>query len=235
MKDDLGNRMKDQYENRTRFLLPRRTYTIIRVDGKSFHTFTKDCEKPYDSKLASAMVYAALELCLEAQGAKFGYIQSDEISVLLEDFETINTEAWFNGNIQKIASVSASIVTRNFNAHYGHPSGASFDTRVFTIPDPIEVENYFIWRQQDASRNSLSMLARTHFSHNELEGVNSPGIHDMLMSKGINWNDCFIQQKRGIIVRPKEYQIDTESPVFTEDRTYLRSMIGRPHANNQES
>ena len=148
-KDSLGDRMKDQYENRTRYLLPRRTYTIIRLDGKAFHTFTRYCEKPYDDILRYAMGEAMLELCSEVQGCKMGYQQSDEISLVLTDFETDATDAWFDGNIQKIASVSASIATMRFNKFVSRYIGqvtwantnALFDSRVFTIADRIEVIN----------------------------------------------------------------------------------------------
>src|SRR6185503_13990478 len=107
MNNSLGDRMKRQYEDRTRVMLPRRTYTIIRVDGKAFHTFTRHCEKPNDKALAHALDGAARRLCEEAQGAQLAYLQSDEISVLLTDFMLPTTDAWFDGNLQKIVSVSA--------------------------------------------------------------------------------------------------------------------------------
>jgi tRNA(His) guanylyltransferase len=118
-KDSLGDRMKGQYEDRARFMLPRRTYTIIRCDGKSFHTFTRHCEKPNDAALAGAMDVAASALCREAQGAKLAYVQSDEISVLLTDFALPTTDAWFDGNVQKMVSVAASVVTEAFNRAHG--------------------------------------------------------------------------------------------------------------------
>ena len=83
--------------------------------------------------------------------------------MLLTDFATITTEAWFDGNLQKIVSVSASVVTQRFNKQHGWYGDAQFDARVFTIPDPVEVENYFIWRQQDATRNSIQGIAQANF------------------------------------------------------------------------
>lgn len=228
--DSLGDRMKGQYESRSRFMLSRRTYTIIRCDGKAFHTFTRHCQKPYDSGLAQAMDDAARALVEEAQGSAFAYVQSDEISVLLTDFATIKTDAWFDGNVQKIASVSASVVTAAFNLSYAPNLGALFDARVFTIPDPVEVENYFIWRQQDATRNSISGLAQAHFSPKQLHGVNNAGMQDMLMlEKGINWNDCPANEKRGrtVIYDNYAWRVDNEIPVFTQDRSYLTSRIQR--------
>lgn len=240
MSDKLGNRMKEQYEDRAASSLPRRTYTLIRADGKAFHTLTRDCEKPFDRNLSACLDGAATILCTEAQGSCFAYLQSDEISLLLTDFATEQTGAWFNGNIQKMASVAASIVTAVFNRTAAITYGQSykwsqrhayFDARVWTIPDPTEVENYFIWRQQDAVRNSLQMLARSHFSHGELDGKGGPEIHEMLYSKGINWNDLPTDQKQGRTIshEPGSWIVNWESPIFTSDegRAWLKVRIPR--------
>lgn len=155
MQDPLGDRMKRDYENRTRHHLPRRTYALLRCDGKAFHTFTKNCERPFDVNLMAAMDAAARALCERVSGARFAYVQSDEIQLLLTDFETPQSEAWFDGNLQKIASVSASIVTAFFNRKYRELFGAEiadagepacFDARVWTIAPKIEVYNAFLWR-----------------------------------------------------------------------------------------
>ena len=106
-KDELGNRIKENYENRTRIYLPRRTYTVIRIDGKSFGTYAKGLTRPFDQGLIEDMDETACYLCKNIQGAKFGFVQSDEISILLTDFDTFTTDAWFDGNIQKIVSVAA--------------------------------------------------------------------------------------------------------------------------------
>ena len=107
-KDALGDRMK-RYENVTRFTLPRRTYTILRVDGRAFHSWTKGLEKPYDLNFMECMDRAAIALCSQIAGAQCAYVQSDEISVLCVDFLDIATEPWFDGSVQKFASVGASI------------------------------------------------------------------------------------------------------------------------------
>lgn len=209
MTDNLSKRMKEQYEFRTRSYLPRRTYTIIRLDGKSFHTYTRKCERPHDQKLARAMNLTTLDLVKQIQGCVFGYTQSDEISLLLTDFDKNETDAWFDGQVQKIVSVSASIATAYFNIERDRQVGLGqippeqhtgiplFDSRVFTIPDRVEVMNYFIWRQKDATRNSLSMLAQAYFSQNQLNGKSQSDLHDMLHDIGVNWNDCSDLQKRG--------------------------------------
>ena len=229
MHDSLGDRMKGQYEHRTRYFLPRRTYTIIRVDGKAFHSYTRGCVEPFDAPLMDAMDRTAMYLCGEMQGSVLAYVQSDEISVLLTDFAKPTTDAWFDGNVQKIASVSASLVSAYFNdiRRGVSPRMACFDARVFTIPDPVEVENYLIWRQQDATRNSIQMVAHTLYSHKQLHGANVNEMQDMIFQKGINWNDYSGGCKRGrVVVEGAERGWVIEAPpVFTQEREYLRVRI----------
>jgi tRNA(His) guanylyltransferase len=143
MVDALGERMKT-YENVSRFYLTRRTYTIIRIDGKAFHHYTKGLMRPFDNILIDDMNSTAMYLCKEVQGTKFGYVQSDEISILITDFDDINTDAWFGNNIQKMCSVSASLATVKFN-ELRPGKIALFDSRVFQLPTKTEVINYFIW------------------------------------------------------------------------------------------
>jgi tRNA(His) guanylyltransferase len=240
MKDALGDRMKDQYESRYKIKLPRRTYTIVRLDGKAFHTFTKGMKKPFDEKLSKTMRVTTAALCAEIQGCQIGYTQSDEISLLLTDFKNDQTTAFFDGNIQKIASVSASIATAIFNDELdGYVDRlAYFDSRVFVIPDPTEVENYFIWRQQDCVRNSISMLAQSLYSHKELHGVNTNEMQELCFQKGHNWNDVEDGYKRGFLSVKELYEIESEqgksirsrwkvdgSFDFLKDRDALASLI----------
>lgn len=261
-KDDLGNRMKDCYEDRTRYMLPRRTYTIIRLDGKAFHTFTKQFEKPFDQSLINMMDDTARALCQSVQGVKFAFVQSDEISLLLTDFATPQTDAWFDGNIQKIASVSASIATAEFNRRFllnavTNMKGvgevleqlakirlAQFDARVFTIPQEVEVENYFIWRQNDSTRNSTSMVAQSLYKHKELQGKSQSELQELIFQKGINWNNYPGHLKRGrVIVRrgvqvnptvTRNYWVNEVPPIFTQEREYLRNLI-RGESEKEES
>lgn len=222
--DDISTRMKNNYENRTRYYLPRRTYTIIRVDGKAFHTLTKNLDKPFDKGFMNTMDYTAQKLVQEIQGAKFAYVQSDEISILLTDFENTTTDAWFDGNIQKMCSVSASIAT----AYFTHVSMVGdilpmFDSRVFTIPEWVEVTNYFIWRQQDCTRNSIQSVGQAYFSHKELQGKSCNEIQEMLFTeKGLNWNSLPVACKRGRIVT-KTGSVP-QIPIFTEDREFLSNL-----------
>lgn len=228
MKDSLGDRMKEQYEGRTSYSLPRRSYTIVRLDGKAFHTFTKGMEKPFCMELIQAMAYGAIEVCKSADGAQFAYLQSDEVSILLTDFAKPDTNAWFNGNVQKIASVSASIMTASFNNFFPGKRLALFDARAFSIADDVEVENYFIWRQKDWIRNSLQMLSRSHYSHKNLIGKKVPDMHDMLYDKGVNWSTLPVGLKNGHLVRYVDGEGWRTEEAFTFtgiDRAKLTALI----------
>lgn len=88
---------------------------IVRVDGRAFHTLTRQCEKPFDERLIDSMAQTAVALCQEIDGAQLAYVQSDEISVLGVDYVTPDSETWFGGNVQKIVSVAASRATVAFN------------------------------------------------------------------------------------------------------------------------
>ena len=252
---EIDCRMKDQYENRFRIMLPRRSYTIIRVDGRAFHTWTRGLERPYSKPLMAAMDDVALALCEAIAGAQMAYVQSDEISVLVTDFAKIDTHAWFDNNLQKLCSISASIATAEFNrvwllaaleANAAMPKLAHFDSRVFQIPDPVEVGNYFVARQKDAARNSVSMLAQHYCSHNELHKVSVENMHDKIHEHGDNWNDHPVRFKHGAAVvkqMGEPYQKETkvgvveipahlewavvEPPVFTKDRAWLEQQIPR--------
>lgn len=257
---DIDVRMKEQYEDRFRIMLPRRSYTIIRVDGRAFHTWTRGLPRPYSQALMQSMDHVAKTLCESMPGAQMAYVQSDEVSVLLTDFARIDTHAWFDNNLQKLCSISASIATAAFNVYAitllkitGEDSDADksrrlahFDSRVFQIPDPVEVANYFVARQKDASRNSVSMLAQHYCSANELHGVSCEKMHDKIHEHGDNWNDHPIRFKHGGAVVKEmcaPYQKETkvglvdipehlewavvDPPIFTKERAWLESQIPR--------
>jgi tRNA(His) guanylyltransferase len=201
----LGDRMK-AYEAATRYVLPRRTFTILRVDGRCFSAYLRGAEKPFDLAFMNQMDHVAAVLCEEMAGAVFAYAQSDEISVLLADFGSVHTEAWFGGTVQKIASVAAAtptaVLNRDRYTDYSNFQLATFDARVFTIPDPVEVANYFLWRQRDCVRNSISMAAQAHFSHRRLQGLSGGQMQELLwQEKHVNWNDYQPGAKRGRVCR----------------------------------
>lgn len=259
--ESLGDRMK-AYEACYDVRVPARTYVIIRLDGKGFSKYTKMFEKPFDDKLSNVMDVATIELC-KYLNPKFAYTQSDEISLVFTDIENIESELIFDGKVQKLCSISASKVTAAFNktmlkilATFKYnkdelfekiTSGnfpeidAVFDSRVFIIPDFREVSNYFIWRQQDCTRNSVSMAASANFSHKLLEGKSSDEKQEMLFTeKGINWNDYLPKYKRGTVIKKQTIFVDGQNdepvqrskwlpdyntPIFTQEREYLYSLI----------
>lgn len=216
MHDKLGDRMKEQYEDRSRFHLPRRTYTILRLDGKAFHTFTRGLKKPFDEQLIAGLNWAAAKICKEIQGARFAYLQSDEISILLTDFDKHETECWFDGNLQKMVSVAASLMTGYFNqtstcATLSNPRTAFFDCRAFQIPDPVEVENYFLWRQNDWKRNSVSMVAQSLYSHKQLHGKCIKEMLEMIAQKDVDYESFPEYLRFGtLITRPFDADFSPE-------------------------
>ena len=250
--------MKGNYEDRAKTYLVRRMPVVIRLDGKAFHTFTRGFDKPFDDVLMQTMQQTTLKLCQEIQGCVFGYTQSDEITLILVDYNDINTDAWFDYSTQKMCSVAASMCTLYFNQIFSEmvdvfiansdvtpeeeklervynraiEKGALFDARAFNIPVE-EVTNCILWRTMDATRNSISSLAQSKFSHKELQGKNSSQMQDMLMEKfGINWNNLTIPQKRGTAVYKRtiddvsEWIIDYQMPILKgEDRDYVEKLV----------
>ena len=228
MKDELGNRMKADYEDALRLYVPRRTHVVLRIDGRGFHKFTAKLERPYCRRLADALDSAAMSLCQEMIGCRFAYGQSDEYSFVLSDMEPETAPLWFDGNVQKIVSVSASLFTGFFNSAFGGEKPGFFDSRVLVIAQRSEVEKYLLWRQLDASANSLNMLASAHFSHAELDGRSTAEKHDLLHGKGINWAKEPADFKRGrAVVREdrKGWRVDREIPVFNRDKSYLERYL----------
>ena len=249
-KDNLGDRMKENYENRAKTQLLRRTPVIIRLDGKAFHTFTRGFKKPFDDILIEAMQQTMLTLCKEIQGCVLGYTQSDEITLVLTDYKNLETAAWFDYDIQKVCSVSASIATLAFNKcflkemmqnkvgfansiHFqAWAKGALFDSRCFNIPKE-EVTNCILWRQQDAIRNSINSVGQANFSHKELQGLSTDQIlKKLLEEKQTDWNKLPVHLQRGSCCIKREVNgvdswfIDTEIPIFKgEDRDYIEKLI----------
>ncbi len=242
-KDSLGDRMK-KYEGAYRLSLPERMPVILRIDGKAFHTYTKGCKRPFDQNLVDVMDETAKYLCKNIMGSRLAYVQSDEISILLNNYQDLDTQSWFDNTLQKMVSVSAGMASGVFTSLspkiFGTLKLAVFDSRAFVIPKE-DVVNYFLWRQQDATRNSVQMLARSLYSHKELNNKNNSDLQELCFQKGHNWNDVPTSQKRGrcivkretlkISVGPrvqdnevtvrKSWEVDNEIPVFSQDRDYV--------------
>ncbi|MEV4510763.1 tRNA(His) guanylyltransferase Thg1 family protein [Dactylosporangium sp. NPDC049525] len=220
-RDGLGDRMK-AYERVTQAVLPRRTHTVLRVDGRAFGSYLRGAQKPYDLAFMADMDAVAEALCAEISGSVFAYVQSDEISVLAIDFAATGTQPWFGGEVQKWCSVAASVATVTLNAR--RPGKlAMFDARVFTVADPVEVARYFIWRQRDAVRNSISMAARAVIPYQRLDGVHSGQAQELLFAEhGINWNDYPAGCKRGRVVVKASGERDA---TFVHKRTGVEETV----------
>ncbi|MER6183031.1 tRNA(His) guanylyltransferase Thg1 family protein [Streptomyces sp. NPDC001652] len=192
----LGDRMKE-YEAVQRAVLPRRAYTLLRLDIRAAHTYLRGAVCPFDEEFMADMDAVAEAVCAEISGTAFSYTQSDEISLLITDFATIQTQPWFGGVVAKQVSISAALATAVLNERRPGKR-ALFDSRVFTIADPVEVANYFLWRQRDAVRNSISMAAQARFPHKRLHGLNGDQMQELLFAEAdINWNDYPAGCKRG--------------------------------------
>ena len=248
--DDLGKRMKG-YEQIPKISLMKRTPVAIRIDGKAFHTFTRGMKKPFDDVLISSMQETTKYLCENIQGCVFGYTQSDEITLILTDYETFETSAWFDNEVQKLCSISASMATMKFNQIFStkvynyriacaydcdyldvlykaKSKGAMFDARCFNIPKE-EVTNLVYWRQLDATRNSIQMVGQANFSQKELNGKSCNEIQDMLFQlKDINWNGFLTYYKRGTacIKDGNKWILDYDMPILKDKgREYLDKLI----------
>ena len=237
---DLAKRMKD-YEMRDRYFLQKRIPVAIRVDMRAGHTFTRGFKRPFDNIFMKSMQETAKYMCKNMGNAKIAYIQSDEITIILTDYDTLETDCWFNYRTDKLCSISASMATMAFNKYFmlavedyceynpdatleqrniyisAVEKGAMFDARCFNIPKE-EVTNLIYWRQLDAIRNSIQMVGQANFSHKELQNKSCNDIQDMLYKqKGINWNDYPIVCKRGTAVIKKI--------VAREEKSFIDDML----------
>jgi tRNA(His) guanylyltransferase len=183
----LSARMK-AYEAATGPALPSKSWAVLRLDGKSFHTYTKDLQRPFDFKFMEDMLDLTTFLSRKVGGAVFSYTQSDEISIIFHDLGSPQHQHWFAGKVQKIVSVAASYAGAYWSFLRGEVDNFGvFDARVFALPSAVEVKNYLLWRQQDAMRNSLFMAASEFYSHTALLGRSGPEKVSMLAEAGKDW------------------------------------------------
>ena len=244
--DNLGKRMKG-YEQVSKTCLMKRVPVAIRIDGKAFHTFTRGMKKPFDKILVEAMQETTKDLCSKIQGCVFGYTQSDEITLILTDYATFETAAWFDYEVQKLCSITASMATMYFNKRFQYlvqkafnrneiglndytniySRDAMFDARCFNISKE-EVCNLVYWRQLDAIRNSIQMIGQANFSQKELQNKNCETIKVMLQEIEDNWENYPIYLQRGtaVIKREGNWIIDYNMPVLKgENREYLEQHL----------
>jgi tRNA(His) guanylyltransferase len=250
----LSDRMK-QYERSWETELTYRLPVIIRLDGRSFHSFTRNCEEPFDDDLIMTMAKTAREVCKDIAGAQFAYTQSDEISILVTPYTSLNFEPHFGNRVQKLSSVTASKATAHFNDLFPEEKSdgalANFDARCFIVPKD-DVENYFVWRQKDWERNSIQMLARSYFSHNECHGLSCDELQEKLwQEENVNWSYLDSHLKNGVglyeevycqlikeldkdipdhvdqdkEITRSEWKIDYNIPEFSKDREFIRQFV----------
>lgn len=232
--DTLDDRMKNAYEHRYRMYLPDRIPVILRLDGRAFHSFTRGLKKPFDALFIKTMQDTMEYLCSNIQGCKFGYVESDEISLCLWNWSKNESDAWFGNNLQKMVSISASMAGVAFNkcweknaTEYISSNETDneneqkyqvtisnkakmlmpvFDSRAFIIPAE-EVHNYFVWRQNDCMRNSIQGLAQSLYSEREIHRINTSKLQNKMFSeKGVNWNDYSVVERRGTCI----YKVPTK-------------------------
>lgn len=233
----LSDRQRLYYEDITRTYLPHRSHVILRADGVSFSKFTKSLDKPFSNEFIDDMNQSAIALCEKAQNVKFAFVQSDEISLVMSDYDTLTTSAWFDNDLRKLCSVSAGIVTAKFAQQMARRNSSKefpfFDCRAWTIPSQDEVVNYFLSRQSDCTRNSLSSVAQVLYTHRELEGKGFNDLNEMVYQKrdelrhimianatlplelhekeDFNWNDIPVGMKRGRLIYRETYMTTADS------------------------
>jgi tRNA(His) 5'-end guanylyltransferase len=210
-KDALGDRMKmyERMEAGRKFMPGLPVYA--RLDGKCFHNFTKGLQRPFDEQMRNTMT-TVTELLVDETNAVFGYTQSDEISLLFYAKE-YKSQIYMDGRIQKMTSLLAALCTAEFNdiARGIWPEkflpGKNlplFDCRVFQLPSKVEAMNAILWRVNDSVKNSVSMAASNYYTHQQLDGKSESERQNMLMDRGINWNDYPAIYKEGAFVQRRK-------------------------------
>lgn len=220
-KDAIGDRFKRNYEDVWKIRLPRRLPMIIRLDGKAFHSLTLNMNKPFDNTFIECMIKTCQELLKEIAGAKFAYTQSDEISLLVHDYNKLNTEPWFGKEIQKICSVSASIASVTFTKYLCKVG--YFDARCFVLPEN-EVNNYFVWRQKDWTRNSIQMMGQYHFSHKQLQNKSCKEIIEMLFNNDTPWEELEYRLKNGVYMIKNQSEI-IDGIKFSNSPEFINNLL----------
>jgi tRNA(His) 5'-end guanylyltransferase len=251
--NELNARMKG-YEDVPKLYLMRRVPFVIRLDIRSGGQFVKGFNKPFDDIFGKTMIRTMEHVAKEIQGCIFAYTESDELSFVLSDYKRLNSAAWFDYNVEKVASLAASEATFAFNKYFAQEvrnfidsknptsisdeeikmidayeraidKGVRFDGRCANYPKD-EVANYIYWRQSDAMRNSVSMAARAQFSHKQCDHKNQTQLKEMLLNEcGINWNDYATHYKWGVCWT-KADGINYDMPLIKgEDRKSVEDLV----------
>lgn len=200
-RDEFGDRMKGYEAEEAQRALPPDRPVLVRIDGRRFSRFTRGFRKPFDPDLSGAM-RETCRLLVEETGARAGYVQSDEISLILERRHAEDALP-FSGRSQKIASTCASLATGLFirALHRSHPERAfgsvpSFDARAWSVPDRTEAMNAILWRIQDARKNGISAACRSVARPSEMQGLSGPEMIDLMRDRGVAFDTEFPEADR---------------------------------------
>jgi tRNA(His) guanylyltransferase len=218
-KTSIGDRMK-MYEASTESRVLPRLPIIVRIDGRSFSNFCKGMKRPFDDEFRQAMIETTKYL-VERTHAKIGYTQSDEINLVIYTENLKAGSTIFDGRVQKIASNFASMASvkfliemqKRFPDKIKNGVLPTFDARVFVVPSKVEAYNCILWRTNDATKNSISMVAQSQFPHKELQGLSCDEMQNKLLTeKDINWNNYTSAEKQGTYIRKEKIEV-----TLTED------------------
>jgi tRNA(His) 5'-end guanylyltransferase len=219
-KDKLGDLLKEQEQTeagrKANVILP----LMARLDGKCFSKFTKGLKRPYDQRFSDLMIETGSYLVKQSE-ALLCYVQSDEITLFwfLDKENFSNREFWFGGKFQKLTSILAGSASSYFSANVPkflyekQGSYPTFDARVWNVPDLEHAYLNFVWRQQDAQKNSVSMYARHFFSHKSLQGKTCREMKGMLAEIGQPWEDLPRFFTHGTFVRRQRRLVNPEDLV----------------------
>jgi len=209
--DGLGDRCK-AFENAEAGRRAMRGLPLLaRLDGRAFHTFTRDLNRPYEHAMSTAMIETTRYLVQEMT-ALVGYTQSDEITLAWFESSQSASDYAFDGRFQKLASVLAGMASARFGKlvleHLPNKAKETphFDCRVWQVPTLADATDVFVWREDDATKNSITMAAGAYYSDSELDGKNSSVKQEMLWQKGVNWNDFPSFFKRGTYLQRRTFE-----------------------------
>jgi tRNA(His) 5'-end guanylyltransferase len=226
-KDPFGDRLKGYEAVETGRRLDPHLPVYARIDGRGFSRFTRGMRRPFDERMSFAMRETTRHLIREA-GARLGYTQSDEISLIWHvPADVPGSQMFFDAKVQKLCSVLAGLATASFGrtvATFHDPEFAAyasrlphFDARVFNLPSREEGANAFLWREFDATRNAVSMAAFHHFSAKQLHGVSVDGMRAMLREAGVDFDAYPVFFKRGTYLR----RVSGERELTEEERAAI--------------
>ena len=227
-RDSFGDRMKT-YERLSESQLIPNLPIVVRLDGKSFSKYTSRLERPYDLKLIELMQNTCKHLMKISHNIKVAYQQSDEITLIISN--DYDNPIEYNGRVQKLCSILAAECSVYFathayileNALHDHPV---FDCRIFNVPDWVEASNAVLWREQDATKNSIQLAGQSNFSHKEMQGLKNNQIQEkLLLEKNINWNDYPASFKRGSYIKREKY---FDPDLNTERSHFVVKDFGQP-------